>query len=52
MAGLTEYRVTIGGVVHTMLLDEHDVERYGDQAVEVKAAKPQNKAKTPSNKGA
>ena len=47
-----EYTVTINGIEHTLLLTPEDAERYGDDAVEVKAAPaPANKAvKAPTNK--
>lgn len=48
-----EYIVTIGGLEHTMLLDDVDVARYGKNlkpAPEVKAVKPENKARQPQNK--
>ena len=55
--GRKEYDVTIGGIVHSMLLDDGDAERYGDKAtphepeVEAKEAeKPANKARTARNK--
>lgn len=52
MAERKEYVVDINGIPHTMLLDEQDVKRYGDRAVEVKAkqAEPANKARRPQNK--
>lgn len=50
MADRKPYVVNIGGIPHTMLLDEHDAKRYGDAAVEVKARTPQNKARTADNK--
>lgn len=46
------YSVDIGGLLHTMLLDDEDAARYGDRAVEVKQAKPENKSRTPGNKSA
>ena len=46
------YTVDIGGVPHSMLLDADDAKRYGDRAVEVKAAEPKNKARKPANKQA
>ena len=50
-----EYVVTIGGLSHTLLLDESDAQRYGDaaqakKAVEPKAVKPADKARTAPNK--
>jgi len=44
-----EYVVTIGGVEHSMLLTDEDVQRYGENA---KAAGAQNKQGTAKNKGA
>lgn len=46
------YTVVIGGVEHTMMLDESDAQRLDAQAVEVsdKAMRPANKARTPKNK--
>lgn len=51
-----EYDVTIGGIVHSMLLDKQDAERYGDKAVQRKepeakeAPAPKNKARSADNK--
>ncbi len=42
-----EYTVVIGGVEHTMLLDDHDAKRYG---VEGKQREPDNKGRQPRNK--
>lgn len=43
------YTVRVGSVEHTFLLSPEDAERYGDNAVEVKAAeRPSNKDRTPS----
>lgn len=51
MAETKEYTVTIGGLEHTMLLDDLDAERMGAKPVEAKAAvKPANKARTAQNK--
>lgn len=54
-----EYDVNIGGVSHTMLLDEADAIRYGATLVAEKSRAPENKsravdnkARTPINKGA
>lgn len=48
-----EYVVTLRGIPYTMLLSDSDAARYGDAAVEVKAAvKPANKARSPRNKSA
>lgn len=48
------YDVEIGGVVHQMLLDDDDAERYGalarPSAVGAKSAQPANKAAVPGNK--
>ena len=47
------YRVTIGGLEHTMLLTEQSArEMYGDLAspIEDKKAEPTKKATTPRNK--
>lgn len=52
MADRKLYTVDIGGTPHTMLLDADDAKRYGDRAVEVKAAEPKNKARKPTNKSA
>lgn len=44
---MKEYTVTIGGIEHTMQLTAEDAKRYGDNAVEKKAAEaPANKART------
>lgn len=47
-----EYRVTIGGLEHTLLLDEDDARRYGDaaQPASKAAPKPANKARTTNDK--
>lgn len=45
------YVVTIGGIVHTMQLDDDDAKRLGDKAVEVKeSSAPANKARGAKNK--
>ena len=46
------YTVTIGGLEHTMLLDDDDAKRYGDaaQPASKAASKPANKARTTDNK--
>jgi hypothetical protein len=45
------YTVTIGGIEHTLLLTAEDADRYGDDAVKVKAAEePSNKSRTAQNK--
>lgn len=47
------YEVTIGGIVHTMQLDEDDAKRYGDKAVEAKgSAASANKSRGAKNKEA
>lgn len=46
------YTVDIGGLTHTLLLDEEDAARYGDRAVEAKAAEVKNKSRKPANKSA
>lgn len=46
----SEYTVTIGGLEHTLLLDDDDAERYADAAVKGKTAKPANKARSSSAK--
>ena len=47
------YNVTVGGIVHTMQLDDEDAAKYGDAAVEVKQAAPAaNKARSAPNKKA
>lgn len=46
------YTVTISGIEHTLLLDAEDAARYGEDAVEVKQARPANKAATADNKAA
>lgn len=46
---MDEYRVTIGGVEHTMLLDAEDAERRGAEkasATKTKANAPANKSRT------
>lgn len=43
---MNEYTVLIGGIEHTMLLDEADAKR-----LDAKAVKPANKAAAPQNKG-
>lgn len=49
----SEYTVDIGGVPHTLLLDEETADRYGDRAVRVKQSKtPENKARSAENKDA
>lgn len=50
MSDLKEYTVDIGGVEHTMLLDEADAKRRGATPVQQKSRTPQNKAATPENK--
>lgn len=45
-----EYKVTINGSEHTVLLNAEDVERYGKAAVEVKARPADNKAGSAQNK--
>ena len=45
-----EYEIEVSGIKHTVLLLPEDAERYGKDAVEVKAATPANKAATPANK--
>ena len=50
MAERKLYTVEIGGHPHTMLLDADDAKRYGERAVEVKAATPENKSRKPANK--
>lgn len=50
---MREYEVTIGGLQHTLQLDDADAARYGDQArpVETKQAPAsKNKARTVKNK--
>ena len=42
-----EYEVTIGGVVHTLLMSEQDAKRYGDAA---KQRVPANKSRSAQNK--
>lgn len=52
---MKEYVVTIGGLEHTMQLDDVDAARYGDaaKAVSVKSAeKPQGKSRGAANKEA
>lgn len=44
---MQEYIILIGGLEHTVLLSEEDAKRLGA----VKAMKPANKARFPSNKG-
>ncbi|OAZ40944.1 hypothetical protein A9Z40_03110 [Microbacterium arborescens] len=53
------YSVTIGGIDHTMQLDEHDAERLGrrhevtlQKPAKAAPAAPRNKARKPSNKAA
>lgn len=43
-----EHTVTIGGIEHTMLLDDDDAKRYGDAAV--KGGKVASKVRQPANK--
>lgn len=51
MSALKEYVVNIGGIDHTMLLDEDEAKRRGASLVEAKARTPQNKAAAaPENK--
>jgi hypothetical protein len=63
VARLKTYVVTIGGLPHTMRLDDHDAAKYGDRAVPLerppaeepeqvkpKARRPANKARTAKNK--
>lgn len=45
---MREYTVTIGGIDHTMQLDEQDAKRLN--AVEVKKVTPANKQAKPVNK--
>ena len=45
-----EFEIEVSGIKHTVLLLPEDAERYGKDAVEVKAATPANKAATPANK--
>lgn len=47
---MKEYVVVIGGIEHTMLLDEETATRLGVKPVESKQAKPANKSRTPENK--
>lgn len=50
---MKEYVVTIGGLEHTLLLNNEEAERYGDaaKAVSTKSAeKPSNKSRTATNK--
>lgn len=50
---MREYEVTIGGLPHTLQLDDADAARYGDAArpVEAKQAPaPKNKARTAKSK--
>lgn len=42
--------MVIGGIDHTMLLDEETATRLGAKLVESKQAKPADKARTPQNK--
>ena len=50
MPELEEYDVEIGGVKHTLLLDEADAERRGLAGKVKQAPAPKNKARTPENK--
>lgn len=53
MADQREYKVMIGGLPHTFLLDPQQAKERGltDQDLVVKRAeKPANKARTPQNK--
>lgn len=58
MAKLTEYKVDLNGIEHTMLLDQEDAERYkkagligDDKRGKAEAEEPRTKAgPTPSNK--
>ena len=45
-----EYTVDVGGIEHTMLLDEADAKRLDGKAVETKTRTPQHKAATPESK--
>ena len=45
-----EYEIEVSGIKHTVLLLPEDAERYGKDAVEVKAAAPANKSAVPANK--
>lgn len=50
---MKEYRVTIGGLEHTVLLSDEDAKQLGDAATPVttKAAPaPSNKSRTPRTK--
>lgn len=44
------YTVVIGGVEHTMQLDDDDAKKYGDAATEAKSGGAQNKARSTKNK--
>lgn len=50
---MKEYTVNIGGLEHTVQLNDEDAERYGETAKPVStksAEKPSNKARSASNK--
>jgi hypothetical protein len=48
---LKKYEVTIGGLPHTVELDEEDAKRYRTaKPLEKKAAAPANKQAKPANK--
>lgn len=51
MAERKEYVVTVGGIPHTLLLDEADAKRYGVAQEPKKAKEPEAKqAPAPKNK--
>jgi hypothetical protein len=49
---MKEYRVTIGGLEHTVLLSDEDAKQLGDAAKPVTKAAPapSNKSRTPRTK--
>lgn len=48
---MDEYTVTVNGIEHTMLLDDEDAKRYGDNAKKVEKTATK-KAAAPANKSA
>lgn len=50
MSELKEYEVEIGGLPHTVLLDDEAAKARGLSAPKPKAATAENKSRKPSNK--
>jgi len=47
---MKEYTVTIGGIEHTLLLDDEDAEARGAKPVQHKASVPANKSRSTDTK--